>query len=197
MAGYSLLDAVNFVLERSNETPVSSLTTDSSSASTLAKQFIEHERLFVLSEGLQFNTRNRDHAPDTGGFIQFGANVLSVDGYGDNSTNHYTLVENKLFDTDAQSDIFTEAIELEVVFDYSFEEIPRWVQYRIMTRVALSFMAQFSPDNNQLQDMADLARQALIRSNEKELLSKDVNMIAKSALGKVSTSGLYRRIGNR
>lgn len=195
MAGYTEVEAINFVLVRGNEPPITSLTTDSSSASTLAKSFLDQERLTVLSEGLQFNTRRTTFYPDINGHIGIGDNILSVDGYGANLYDSYTIVDDRLYDTADQTDVFTDGVELEVIYRYDFSDIPRWVQYRIMTRVAFTFMSQFAPDPNQLADMADLMKMALVRCNEKELISRDVNMVTKSPLGRVSRSGLYRRIG--
>lgn len=201
MAGYTELEAVNYVLVRANETPINNISTDSTAASTLAKDFLELERLAVLGEGLQFNTRTARFTPDVNGNIKFGKNVLAIDGYGpidslgDNSDNKYTLVNGNLFDMEEQSDVFTDTVNLRVFYDFEFEQIPRWVQFRIMTRVALSFMSQFSPDENQLRDMADIARTALIQCNAKELDSDNTDMVAKTPLGSVVRSRLYRRFG--
>lgn len=194
---YSLLDAINHVLVAGNETPVTSLTNDSSSAATIVASLLDKERRHALSEGLQFNTRRRAFSPTVTGKIPMGSNVLSVDGWDDNIDNRYTIVDGNLYDVDTQTDIFTKDVKLEVIYEYDFVDMPVWVQYRIMTAVAVHFHVQFSPDQLHLQSLLQIARDALNRCNEKELISHDVDMVRKSPLGAVVTSGLYQRYRSR
>lgn len=193
---YTLLQAVNFVLRRSNETPVSSLSADSSSAATLAQSYIEDELQNVLGEGMQFNTVRQLFPPDNDGYIQFGDNVLAVTGYYSNKNDEYTIRDGRLFDTVDQTDVFTSSQYLQVIYRYDFADIPRWVQYRIMTRVALSFLSQFSPDPDQIRDLERVTRMAEIRCAEREFASRKIDMVAKSPLGRVTKSGVFRRIGD-
>lgn len=202
--GYSLIQAVNYVLVRANETSISSLSQDSSSASTLAQQFLENERLAVLGEGLQFNTRIKRLSPNSNGEILFGNNILAVDGdIPANKDNNYTdggmytISDGKLFDIENQTTKFDKDVHLRVLYDFSFEQIPRHVQYKIMTRTALSFMSQFSADETQIRDMAELARRADSQAQAKELDSTELNLMEKSPIGAVQHSGYMQRFKRR
>jgi len=190
---YTMIDAVNHVLLAANEPPVTSLTNETTSAATLVKSLLDKERLHVLSEGLQFNTRRAMFAPDVNGHIAMGSNILSVDGYGDNEVYKYTVVDKKLYDTVNQTDVFTKEVNLEVIYEFPFKDMPIWVQYRIMTTVALNFHSQFSPDPAHMQTLTRIMSEALSRCNEKELLSHDIDMVVKTPLGQVAKGGLFRR----
>ena len=185
---YTLIEAVNHVLIKGNETPITSLTNDSSSASTIARDFLEKERRFVLSEGLRFNTRTRTFSPDINSHITFGSNVIAIDGHGVNKSNKYTLVNGRVFDIEDQTDEFTSSIELKVLYDYDFDQMPVWVQWRIMTEAAYKFLVQFAPDSNQINEAMNTKRQALNRCNEKELQTLDIDIRRKSAMG----AAIYR-----
>ena len=192
---YTLIEAVNHVLVAGNETPVTSLTLDSSSAATLVSNMLDTHRRYVLGEGLQFNTRRSSFPQDINGKIAVAGNTLSVDGWQNNARNQYTIVNGLLYDVVKQSDVFTKGVDLAVVYDFPFKDIPIWVQYRIMTAVAVRFHVQFSPDQLHLQSLLQIERDALSRCNEKELVSLDIDMVNKSSLGHVATSGIFRRLG--
>lgn len=190
---YTIIDAVNHVLLAANEPPVTSLTNETTAAATLAKMRLDRERVHVLSEGLQFNTRRASFSPTVQGHIPMGDNVLGVDGIKKNRTNKYTIVNKRLFDVDAGSDVFTGPVDLEVIYEYPFEQMPVWVQYRIMTAVALQFHAQFSADAAHMEVLQRTAFEALSRCNEKELTSHDIDMVSKSPMGQVARSGITWR----
>ena len=199
MGAYKLIEAINFVLIRSNETPINSLSDDSSSASTLAKNFLENERLAVLGEGLQFNTRISQFNPNTNGNILFGDNILSIDGSrkannrSGNEDNKFAIVNSKLWDVEKQSDVFDDSVTLEVYYDIPFNEMPTHIQYRIMTRTAVSFLSQFSADESQLRDLVSMAQRARVEADQKELNSDNTSMLTKSALGKLRHSRFFNR----
>ena len=132
------LGAVNIVLTNIGMSPVTTIDNVNPMVAT-AVTIIDEVSNTIQSEGWTFNTERRyPFAKDTAGKIAIPSNVLAFDCDG---TSEYDLIQRGgfLYDKAGHTDIFTENMELDVIWLFDFEDLPEPVKQYITIRSANLF----------------------------------------------------------
>jgi hypothetical protein len=159
------LDAVNRILRGNGEQPVSSLVTDGTNDTSIASA--------VLSENLthfsvQFGDEvNIEAGINSTGKIPLSPNILRLDGR--DTDRHRRLVRrgNYLFDVDNNTDTFTAAVKLRVIYQQEFEDLDPAFQYMICDQAAVQYQADVKGDREVDQRLRARAMQSRIAAMAK------------------------------
>lgn len=191
MGQWTLLEAVNHVLENGGEAPVSSLSTDSASSSAIALRKIKAERLKVLSRGHEFNTTYPYMSPDIDGKIGLGDEILSIDGWQENKYTRYTEKDGYLYDSTNETDIFTEDVHLRIISDIEFDDIRTQLQYQIMAAAAKGFQRQYQQDAAIDAELVEEEIEATVVAAEEEIRNNNHEPKDNTPMGRVLNRGIY------
>ena len=149
------LSAVNNILGAIGQAPITTLGTVS--AGVEAKDNPEIQFIFNLlrdanvdtqAEGWHFNTEEHvEFAIDNNGKIAIGNDILSMDLHDNQARRTMDLVRRNgfLYDKIKHTDVFTSALDLDVVRLVAFEELPtvfrRYITYRASRLAATQLVA--------------------------------------------------------
>jgi hypothetical protein len=135
---YTKLQAVNIILSNIGQAPVTTLDSTNPMVAT-AEGILDEVTAAVQGEGWTFNTeRSYPLVPDTDGYILIPDNVSSYDSH-PNSSQDLVTRNGRLYDKIAHTDVFTDEVELDVVWFFDFEELPQPVRNYITVRAANVF----------------------------------------------------------
>ena len=132
------LGAVNIVLSNIGMSPVTALTSANPMVAT-AETILDEVSVSVQSEGWVFNTeRDYPFAINNEGKIAVPANILALDIDG---TSKFDLVQRGgfLYDKAGHTDVFTDNLELDVIWCFDFDDLPEAVKQYITVRSANLF----------------------------------------------------------
>ncbi|ABP87947.1 tail protein [Synechococcus phage Syn5] len=132
------LGAVNIVLTNIGMAPVTLIDSNNPMVAT-AQTILDEVSGSVQSEGWSYNTeRAYPFIKDNTGRIAIPSNVLSLDCA---STSKYDLIIRGgfLYDKAGHTDVFTENLELDVVWCFEFDDLPEAVKNYITIRAANLF----------------------------------------------------------
>jgi hypothetical protein len=146
------LGAVNLMLSASGETKVSTLVDDGINDTDVAQQVLDEIIIEVLSDGWYFNTVKKTLSPDTTGRIAISDNYLRVEGGGNDYRRQLTVRDKYLYDLDNDTDQFTLPVELRVITNLDFTNIPSAMRFYIARAAARVYQAQTKadPDTDQI-----------------------------------------------
>ena len=183
------LSAVNAILGAIGQAPVTTLGTVSTTDNVEAYDNPEVAVIFNLlrdanvdtqSEGWHFNTEEHvEFAIDNNGKIAIGNDILSMDLHDNKHDRKMDLVRRNgfLYDKIKHTDVFTSALELDVVRLVAFEDLPtvfrRYITYRA-SRVAATQLVANPSLVKMLGTQEQFARAALM---EYECNQGDHNML--------------------
>lgn len=208
------LEAVNLMLNAIGESPVDSLTNlhpDVVSSRLLLKQ----ARLEVSAPGRWFNTRvykalyNRTPALELSlGEVSLPSNAISIDCTDTNDNyilrsyarqkvvfpDFVDVTMNLLYDINADTTIITKDIELSVVYDLSFDNMPFPAQNLATYNAAHALQSNFVGDERKLLNLTSRWKEARLAFNAAELKAGDYNARNSSAARKL-LSGVRRYTG--
>lgn len=132
------LGAVNIVLTNIGMAPVTQISANNPMVAT-AESILNEVSGSVQSEGWSFNTeRDYPFVKDNTGKIAIPSNVLALDVDG---TSGYDLIirGGYLYDKAGHTNVFTENLELDVVWCFDFDDLPEAVKQYITIRAANLF----------------------------------------------------------
>lgn len=139
------IDAVNVTLEALGESRIVDLNTSNPSAG-LARSALERKRAAALSTGWWFNTIHRTVQPGAGGQIKVPWAQLAL--YGTDG-HKYGERDGVLYDLIEQTKVFTQQVELRVIIDIAFADLPeymaQWLAYETAAEV---YMNDLGADSN-------------------------------------------------
>lgn len=129
----NLRDAINEILLSLNELPldITDLVEDIGIAVIVDKE-LGIARKKVLSEGWYFNVLNRTLVPDIQGYIVVPQTFLSVDG-----ASNIMVRDWKLFDSSAKTFKFEDPVNVDVIEDIVFDDIPFHIANYIVQMASL------------------------------------------------------------
>ena len=173
------LEAVNAMLTNIGGTPINSLLDDKDEDVSVAVQVLNEVSREIQSQGWHFN-KFFDYplTPDQNNEIVLPGNALSVDL---NPAKYPAkdVIERarKLFDKAKNSSIFTETLEVEIVFFYAFEELPETARRYITLRASRIFENRTtkSAEGDSFASRDELAAKA--RFERDQALNKDTNIV--------------------
>lgn len=166
MTQTTLLMAVNQVLAGIGEAPVSSLNSGFITA-RMANDKIDMVSREVQEKGWSFNTEEAYRlTPDDEGNLYLPANTLRVDGHSA-TKHHVTQRGRRLYDIRNRTYRFKGGLELDLVLELPFEELPEAAKRYITMRAKRMFQNDLQGDPgmhqaqtpDEIQAMQDLKQQ--------------------------------------
>ena len=139
------LEAVNVMLGSIGEAPVSSLENTSLEDVAVAVNILNETVVDVQSPGYHFNKDyNSPLLPDTDGFINVGANVVSVDSspYGSNPSVDIVLRGSRLYDREKRTFVFTTTIYADIITILAWDDLPQTARRYITVKAARRYQAR-------------------------------------------------------
>ena len=170
------LTAVNKLLRSINEPPIETEEDISEllEASTAASTLIETKRE-VLTEGWNFNVDKAwAFPPDEQGYITIPQNVLDISS----PDGDLIMRDWRLYSRSAQSAIFDEAQELDVIWDTDFNGLTHPIRNYITIRAMRIFQAEQIMDTDVYAYTADDEQQAYVLARRSEGRTKKYNMLS-------------------
>lgn len=138
----SELDAVNIMLSTIGESPVSSLSNESSMVDvSIARSVLREVSTQVLEEGWHFNTEINwvmTPASDTGE-IAIPANCIQIDTSGPSASIDVAQRGRKLYDRVRHTYAFTGPLTVDMVILLDFADMPQAARHYISVRAARVF----------------------------------------------------------
>ena len=132
------LSAVNSILGSIGQSPITTLNFENPEISLIYNILAEVTK-DVLNEGWHFNTEHHVKvSPDASGYISVPNNYLRYDLSDGQMSRTIDLVkrDGKLYDLVDHTDVFTHDMELDIVYLYSFTDIPSVFQRYIISRAS-------------------------------------------------------------
>lgn len=162
------LEAVNYILTQMGEAPATSLDERSPTIS-LARTYMDMATTNTLAIKWWFNTITVKLAPDSDGLINAPAGLVAIYSKEDfNVEVHGKYIHNVTSDTNR----FTAPIEVELVKDVQFENLPEFAAEYIMNVALIKlYQADYGVDNNLsvISDAANNAMQNLKREHLRKM----------------------------
>ena len=147
----SKLRAVNLILSGADEQPVSTLVDDGINDSDFAQQVLDDKIIEILSMGWDFNSVVKEFQFNTNGRIPISPSYVRIDGSGTDYRRRFTVRSNHLYDLDNDTDVFTENVELAVIQNLEWDDIPSPVQYYIARAAAVVYQSHTKGDGDKDQ----------------------------------------------
>ena len=161
------LSAVNSILGAIGQSPLTTLNFTNPETSFIYN-ILEETIKDVLNEGWHFNTEHHvEVVPDSNGHLIIPTTYLRYDLSDGSENRHMDVVrrDGRLYDKVNHSDIFTGSLFLDVVYLYSFTDIPSVFQRYIIAKSSSRAAAQLVANAETfklLQQQEALSRAALV-----------------------------------
>lgn len=141
----SSLEAVNDMLLSIGQAPVNTLEVTGIKDVSIAKARLDQATRRTLSRGFSFNT-DIDYplTPDVDGVILVPSNALKVEsmGYEELVQRRHPTKGMALYNKDERTFVFTEAVDVKIVWAYPFEDLPETARAYIATSAARRFQSK-------------------------------------------------------
>tara|TARA_Y100001938_G_scaffold151202_1_gene247370 strand:- start:8634 stop:9227 length:594 start_codon:yes stop_codon:yes gene_type:complete len=136
------LEAVNLMLSTIGEAPVNSLTSGLVDAE-LAETILASVSKAVQSEGWNFNTEKVfPFQPDASGHIILPANILRADATAEADALDLVQRGLKMYDKKNHTYVISATVNLDIIIELEFEELPEVARRYIALRSARVFQEQ-------------------------------------------------------
>ena len=164
------LDAVNQILSSVGQAPVTTLDLQNPEVSIAINTLREVSKQVQL-EGWTFNTE-RDYTMSRDVItnkIQYPINVLAIDANTNHHQDDYNLVRRNgfVYCTYHHSDVFTEDLQVDIVWHFNFPDLPPAVQAYVTAKAARMSAVKMVGDQELsalLQEQENMTRAALIEN---------------------------------
>lgn len=132
------LEAVNIMLSVLGESPVNSLSGNSSASVAMAEAILDETDKEMQLEGWHFNTETDvELAPDVNGNINVPSNVVRIDtAESQGGTADVTVRSGKVYDKTEKTDVFTGSMKFECVYLLAFTDLPEAARHYVIVRAA-------------------------------------------------------------
>jgi hypothetical protein len=141
------LSAVNTILGSIGQSPISSFDFDNPEQ-LYVFNLLREVNVDVQNEGWHFNTENTYRlSPDVNGHFVLPANVLRYDVSDgqDKRTTDVVVRNGRLYDKIRHTDVFTDNLDLDIVWLFDYNDLPsvfqRYITYRAAGRAATQLVA--------------------------------------------------------
>jgi hypothetical protein len=177
MAGMSRLEAINLMLGNIGESPVSSLTGSTDVFVVQCESILDETTRAVQAKKWHFN-RDKDYAmaPDSSGFINIPDNIITVDTTARSMSKDVCVRAGKLYDIGEQTNVFTEPVYTDVVWEFPFIETPQWIRQYLAVRAARVFASRQLGDVTSERLTVDDEIEARADAKANDLRIKDRNI---------------------
>lgn len=167
------LDAVNDILSAIGEPPVDELPSGIPDAD-LAEDFLDRINRKTQSRGWWFNREDQVALePDADGHVLVPTDVLRWEP--SEPATRYFVRAGRLYDPDTKTDVFSEAVLLDVVYQIQWDDLPQVFTDYVVAATARKFQDRVfgSQKNHQFEKPDEQAALALL--NEEEILQTNAN----------------------
>tara|TARA_A100001035_G_scaffold273222_1_gene263480 strand:- start:6403 stop:7020 length:618 start_codon:yes stop_codon:yes gene_type:complete len=173
------LDAVNQILSSVGQAPVTTLDMKNPEVYITLETLREVNRQ-VQSEGWTFNTENHVELTRNSvtNKITYPTNALAVDANEDKYQGKYDIVKRDgfLYDKKEHSYTFTEDLVVDMVWLFSFDDVPKIAQTYIINRAARLASVKLVGDSELYQLLQEQEAQSRVALLEYETNQGDYNM---------------------
>ena len=175
------LYAVNVLLQMINELPIKDdVELAEILEAQLAASVLIETKKEVLSEGWDFNKDvNYSFPPDSNGFIPIPANVLDI--VADNG--NIIMRDWRLYDKTAQTAIFEDPVNVDVIWDLDFNSITHPLRNFITIRAARKFQARTVMDTSVYGYSNQDEEDAYLAARRSEGFTGQYNMLSSGSFG--------------
>ena len=129
----------------------------------------------VQIEGYSFNTRVYEISPDTNGYIWLPSNTLRADAT--DPTKDYIVREGKLYDLKENTYVFKQPVEISVVEEVPFENLPVPAQELVLVLATRKYQTQIYGSEILNQFTLQEERDARIQLKVYEARTRDANVL--------------------
>ena len=146
------LSAVNSILGAIGQSPVTELNFDNPETQFIYN-ILEECIKDTLNEGWHFNTEEHiEVSPDSNGYLNIPSSYLRYDiNNAEDKTMDVVKRNGRLYDKVHHTDVFTTDLELDIVYLYSFEDIPSVFQRYIIAKASTRAATQLITNPNLVQ----------------------------------------------
>jgi len=172
----SELDAVNVLLVAIGDVPVNDLEITNADVSA-ARVVLETARAEVLSVGWWFNyEKDFPLSPADNGTVPIPPNTLELDST--NTSDKYVQRDGKLYDAINRTFQIDEIVNVDIVFDVEWEELP-WTAYQlIVAQASVDFVGGMDGDKLTIQRLSDKALKLGNMLKKSHIRNMDTNIFS-------------------
>ncbi len=166
------LSVVNSCLALMGEVPVEALTEDHDFIPAALRVLDDTSRT-VQSKGYWFNTESLTVEPDEDGYINLPGDVVSV-----RITDHeYIKRGAKLYDRANGTDVFEDAVTMQVIRELPFDELVAEAQTFIGLKTEYKFQMTYDGDSTKTRQLLSDMTEARIELNRAHIRNTRLNVI--------------------
>lgn len=186
MSRLTKLEAVNRILRAASESPVNSLVSTETNDVTAAVNTLDQVSRQVQLEGFIFNSERQTLKPDAAGTVYLPRNTLRVSADPLGAQYDLTLVArgNRLFNAGDSTFAFSGPVDVALVVELEFEDLPPDMQFEIVDLAAVEYQADVLGSDQvdrRLQNRAELSR---VRNRSNETKNRRANWVNRPRPGR-------------
>lgn len=168
---FDTLQAVNRMLSAADELPVNTLDSDGVNDTDEAQRILNQKIIQVLGQRWNFNTEAVTYSPDSSGHISLAKSILAIEGSGEDYHSKFSIRNDRLYDVENSTDVFTTDVELLITRWLEFEDIPILHRFYITDSAAREYHQAVLNDPNRLRSLQQIEAEShanMIRTDSKE-----------------------------
>ena len=176
-----LYEGINRMLKSIGEIPVTDdeqvIDADSTSDIGMARDTLLGMSRIIQQEGYWFNTElNYPLVPTTDGYIAVGNNILAI------NNNKYIVKDHKLYDITKRTFLFDAPVQVDVVFETNFDDLPFVAADVIVREATVSFYNDIQGDTQEIRVLEMNAQRGQIALQKAQYKHKKANLMRGSRL---------------
>lgn len=172
------LDAVNDLLSAIGENAANSLENTSGNLDfALALKTVERIDSMVQEEGWNYNKETMTLIPDNEGFIYLPVNCLKIDTCGKDYFRRVVARGTRMYDKEKNTFQIGNSIEVEIILQLDFEELPAAARRYISMRAAQEFISATVGDSAQFSYSKQAVAEARNAMEQAEAEGADANIL--------------------
>jgi hypothetical protein len=172
------IDAINRMLRYIGELPIPSdivLDDLEEGHEALQARVILNETLREeQEEKYWFNKQTISFIPDTSGYITIPYNIISLQG---SSSTNYVMEGGTLYDVDNETKIFTENVELDVLLEVQFDDVPDVFRTYVVLVAAKHLHTYLNGDDSTQAELKDKIQLQRIKLEKENLRQSKFNLV--------------------
>lgn len=170
------IDAINKMLRFIGELPIPNDVAiddldeghEAITARTILNETIEDEQ----EDRWWFNQASITFIPNTSGYITVPPNIVSI-----YSSNRYVLIGNDLYDTEAETKVFTSSVTLNVLIALKFDDLPRVFKTYVVLKASKSLHTSLNGDETTQAELNLSIQLQKIKLDRENTRQSKVNLI--------------------
>lgn len=182
----SEFDAINRMLRYLGESPVPNDVTlsdlpeghEAVMANIILSETVREEQ----EERWWFNSPTITFVPNSDGYITMPSNVVEI------TSSQYLIDGNDLYDADNQTKIFTSNVELSVLQEVEFENLPSVFQTYVVLIAAKHLHVYLNGDETTQKELNDKLQRQYIKVDKVNMRQRSYNLVTGSRLADRSSN---------